>query len=130
MFTDNAAKADILSDQISSVFTIGNTAADSIPSLDGHSFPGIPSIQIEIDGVSHLLQELDPHKASGPDDISARFLKETSTSITPAISLIFNASLAQGKLPQDWKIILLPLFTYSPLQLSCSITDMHLLQDI
>ena len=63
MFTDNAAKADILNDQFSYVFTIDNTAADSIPSPAGPSFPDIPSIQINIDGVSHLLQELDPHKA-------------------------------------------------------------------
>ena len=83
------------------MFTIDNTAADSIPSPAGPSFPDIPSIQINIDGVSHLLQELDPHKASNPDGIFARFLKETSTSIAPAINLIFNASLAQGQLPQD-----------------------------
>jgi len=129
MFTDNAAKADILNDQFSSVFTIDNSAADSIPSLDGPSFPDIPSIQIEIDGVSHLLQELDPHKASGPDGISARFLKETSTSIAPAITLIFNASLAQGKLPQDWKnAFVTPVYkkgsrtvpsNYRPISLTC-----------
>jgi len=79
-FTDNTTKADILNDQFSSVFTIDNTGADSILSLDGPSFPDIPSIQIETDGVYHLLQELNPLKASVPDGISARFLKETSTS--------------------------------------------------
>ena len=39
----------------------------------------MPPIQIEVDGVSRLLQELDPHEASDPDGISARFLKETAS---------------------------------------------------
>ena len=76
MFTDNLAKAEILNDQFSSVFTIDTSETESIPSLEGPSFTDMPPIQIEIDGASRLLQELDPHKVSGLDGISVRFLKE------------------------------------------------------
>jgi len=37
------------------------------------------------------------HVSQGPDDISTRFLKETSESIAPVLALIVNASLQQGK---------------------------------
>ena len=85
LFTDNLAKANILNEQFSSVFTIDNSEVDSVPSLDGPSYPGISPIQIDCDGISHLLQEQNPHKASGPDGISAGFLNETSVNIAPAL---------------------------------------------
>ena len=50
-----------------------------------------------------LLKNLKPHKATGPDDISPRFLKEMAEPLTPVLTLIFSASLHQGKAPDDWK---------------------------
>ena len=40
----------------------------------------------------------------GPDNFHPRFLKETVDSIAYPISLLFNKSLSEGKLPQDWKL--------------------------
>ena len=34
-----------------------------------------------------------------PGDISARFLKEVAQEISPALTLLFNASLEQGIVP-------------------------------
>ena len=48
-------------------------------------------------GVRKLLDGLDPYKASGPDSVSARLLKECSHVITDGIFLLFNAFLSQGK---------------------------------
>jgi len=85
-----------------SVFTIDNPEANKfILSLEGPSYSGISTIQFDSHDIAHLLQEQNPHKASGPDVISARFIKETSIHIAPALALIFNASLTQGKLPRD-----------------------------
>ena len=112
-----------------SVSTIDNSEVESVPSLDGPSYPGISPIQIDCDGISHLLQEQNPHKASGLDGISARFLKETSVNIAPVLALIFNASFTQGKLPLDWKsAFITPIFkkgfhtdpsNYRPISLTC-----------
>lgn len=44
-----------------------------------------------------------PHKASGPDDISARFLKEMASAIVPALTSIFQVSYDQSTVPIDWK---------------------------
>ena len=48
--------------------------------------------------VYQLLSSLDVTKANGPDEISARKLKHTATSITP---LITNLSLHTGHTPSE-----------------------------
>ena len=48
-------------------------------------------------------QNLNPHKATGPDGISPRILKELAPELAPILSFIYQTSLNTGKLPQDWK---------------------------
>ena len=50
-----------------------------------------------------LMSNLDITKANGPDDISARMLKETALSITPIVTHLFNISITLGELPDEWK---------------------------
>ena len=50
-----------------------------------------------------LLCQLDTSKATGPDGISARMLKETAAAITYPLMLIFNLSLQQRCFPSSWK---------------------------
>lgn len=54
-------------------------------------------------GILKLLQQLNPHKATGPDEVSSKLLKETSNQKAPAMTLLFQASLDQGKVPEEWK---------------------------
>ena len=42
-------------------------------------------------------------KASGPDGISNRVLKELADQIAITLSLLFNQSIVDGKIPADWK---------------------------
>ena len=53
--------------------------------------------------VFDLLSGLDCSKANGHDDISARMLKETATSITSAVTELFNISIRCGEIPTEWK---------------------------
>ena len=53
--------------------------------------------------VYRLLSTLDVTRANGPDEISARTLKHTATSITPSITNLFNLSLRTGHIPSEWK---------------------------
>ena len=64
----------------------------------------VPQISVTVDGVYNLLANLDVHKATGPDNIPSRFLKEFAQQIAPALTLIFQSSINQGKLPHDWKM--------------------------
>ena len=43
--------------------------------------PDILDVDIQIKGVTNLLQELDSHKATGPDSIPANLLKQTAIQI-------------------------------------------------
>ena len=51
----------------------------------------------------HFLSSVDPTKAAGPDRLSARMLKHTATSITSAITTLFNMSITSRKIPCEWK---------------------------
>ena len=63
------------------------------------------------------------------DGFNARVLKECSTQISPILALIFNESLAQGNVPDDWRHAnLSPVFkkgekydaaNYRPVSLTC-----------
>ena len=99
--SDASTKSEILNGQFSSAFTIEDTS--SFPDLGTSDYPDAPEIRVHPNGVPKLLKNLKPHKATGPDDISQRFLKKIAEPLTPVLTLIFLASLNQGKAPDDWK---------------------------
>jgi hypothetical protein len=72
-----------LNEQFSSVFTKENTS--TIPNLGTSKTPDAPNIIVGKEGVLKLLLNLNPHKATGPDQLSTRFLKKMATSITPSL---------------------------------------------
>ena len=76
---------------------------DNLPDLGISPTPEMKKITINTEGVQNLLQHLKPNKATGPNDIPAKFLKEVNIEISPLISFIFQASLDQGQIPSDWK---------------------------
>ena len=79
--------------------------------MDPSPFPDLEQIQIQPNGIKSLLSTLNPHKATGPDNISGRFLKELHQELTPALTLIVQASLHQGQVPTIWKhVFITPLF--------------------
>ena len=53
--------------------------------------------------VLHFLMKLDTTKATGPDNIPVRMLKETARAITPSLTKLFNMSMQQCSFPTFWK---------------------------
>ena len=43
-----------------------------------------------------VLREVDPFKATGPDGIPLKLLKELAYELSPSLTLLFNTSLKQG----------------------------------
>ena len=82
-----------------------------------------------MEGVTKLLRDINPNKASGPDEIPARILKLAAEEITPALSVIFQRSLDSGEIPSPWlRANITPLFkkgertdasNYHPVSLTC-----------
>ena len=68
-------------------------------------------ITVTAPGVEKLLSNLKPHKATGPDSIPARLLKELSTELAPALTYIYQTSINLGTVPDDWKMAhVVPIF--------------------
>ena len=49
------------------------------------------------------MNQLNPTKATGPDNIKPRVLKEVASEIAPSLTLIYRASMKSGIVPKDWK---------------------------
>ena len=97
-------KATTLNDFFSSVFTKENL--DDMPSTtEASRSHGIflADIVITPDAVKDKLRNLDPNKAHGPDGIPSRVLKELHEQLSLPLSMLFNKSLQEGKIPMDWK---------------------------
>ena len=66
--------------------------------------PPFSDIVLHVGQAEAVLKSLDPNKATGPDEISARILKETATTIAPSLCKLFNRSLGEGYIPSEWKL--------------------------
>ena len=100
--TNNMAKAEELNKYFSSVFTREDNNCPHI--ADANFSSELRSLNISVEGVEQLLSNIEPHKSSGPDQIPGRLLKLMSSEIAPSLTLIYQASLEQSVLPQDWKM--------------------------
>jgi len=94
-YSDSQSKAEVFNDHFSSVFTTEDTLSDDI-CLDSNQFPDISDIIVHTGGVVKILRELNEHKASGPDQLTARLLKEVANEIVPALALLFQATSGQA----------------------------------
>lgn len=54
------------------------------------------SIQASVQEVLKALKNIDPSKASGPDQIPGRVLRECSAEIAPSLTRLINISLSVG----------------------------------
>ena len=63
----------------------------------------MPDIFINTSGVSKQLSRLNPGKAAGPDGLTSRILKELYIEIAPILTDIFNTSLHESKVPDNWR---------------------------
>ena len=101
LFNEPKDKANILNRQYMSVFTQEDQG--DVPNPTGSSYAKMDDITVTTEGVRKLLIKSNPNKASGPDQIPARILKECSEGIAPILALIFNRSLQEGQVPRDWR---------------------------
>ena len=95
-------KANILQNQFSSVFT--NEPEGVLPRVNQRTNATIPNLRITVDSVKEMMQKLNVNKSIGPDGLHAMLLKELSNSIVHPLTVLFNMTLDQGVLPDDWKL--------------------------
>ena len=125
--------ADIFHNYFTSVFSVlqedkVNNGAGKFPAAE----PPFSDIVLRVGEVEAVLKPPDPNKATGPDEIPARILKETATTIAPSLCKLFNRSLGEGYIPSEWKLAnVVPVYkkdekdhveNYRPISLLCIIS--------
>jgi hypothetical protein len=84
---------------------------DSLPTKGNSPYSSVPDIAVHQAGVYKLLYNINQHKATGPNTIPGKLLKELASEISPISTTIYNASIKQGKIPNQWKEALItPLY--------------------
>ena len=104
LYESDEQKAAVLNSFFSSCFNLSHPPLDPSFPEDHLSVPNCEALYCTTEEVMHMLEHLDCSKACGPDQISARMLKVTASSIAPSITKLFNISIRTGKLPDQWKL--------------------------
>ena len=121
-------KANELNKQFESVFTReGPLTNDLLP--DTSPYPEMEDIEITEPGVRKMLEKLQVHKASGPDEIGPQVLKNLTSTIAPILTIIYRRSYETGSIPDDWRMAnVVPAYkkgknslpsNYRPISLTC-----------
>ena len=99
---DNQEMAEVLNSFFVSVFTDEpDGPVPEAPALPCDSV--LKEIRFEPGKVRKKLAELRPESAPGPDGVTARFLKEHAEALAPALVILFNKSMEEGVVPDDWR---------------------------
>jgi hypothetical protein len=103
MTQNNKEVAATLNELFSSVFSTGTRgggpAATTTPALD-HI---LHSITFKVSETRKLIKDLKTEGSPGPDKITAKLLQQVAWQISPALTILFRKSLAEGVVPRDWR---------------------------
>ena len=86
-------------------------------------------IKISTQGIENLLKKLNPHKASGTDQLKPIVLRTLQKELAPILQVIFQKSIDQAQQPNIWKKAYVSqifkkghrtdLANYRPISLTC-----------
>lgn len=126
-FDNSNEKATIFNDTFKSVFHPAAPNPHSFLPLEGSD--GGPPFVCTAEGICKLLTALPSNKSCGPDGVSGDMLRLTSSVSAKFLARIFNKSLLEGVVPEDWKTAaVVPIFkkgsrhdpsNYRPISLTC-----------
>ena len=100
--TGNEEMATLLNQCFGEVFTREDT--DNIPEPAAMNLGNLlEDINISVSAVRRKIRGLRAESAAGPDGIGPRLIKELQEGLAPVLAHIFRRSLAEGRVPADWK---------------------------
>ncbi len=108
--TSDQEKANTLNDYFISISSVDDSEA-VLPNITLKTNNTLSNIHITEQEIRDVLSNLVTNKASGPDEISHRMLKETRMTISEPLQILFSRSLSSGNYPNIWKIAnVMPVF--------------------
>ena len=103
-------KSDCLNSYFASISTLDDSCA-VLPPFEELTNSVLDKIDITEEEIRDVIVNLDPNKASGPDQISNKMIKRVAGAISKPLHIIFNRSLSENIFPDIWKLgNLVPLF--------------------
>ena len=99
-----------------------------LPTLTSPDFPPIANIHFRKQKVKQHLERIDPTKATGPDGIPGRVLRECSRELAGPVTQLFSLSFRRGVVPMLWKVAsVVPVFKKPPKSNPCNYRPVSLL---
>ena len=106
---DDIEKANILQKQFSGVYT--REPDGDIPTLGSRTESSITNLYVTEEMVRKELKNLNAIKSCGHDEKHTRLIKELAEKLSGPIARLFNMTIEQQTLPNDWKQALVsPIF--------------------
>ena len=103
IYTDDFEKANLFNNYFQGQTVLDDSNA-VLPELPEPSYlTSLSSIAFDPQEVEEILRTLKTDKASGPDGLSNRILKELSHELSSPLCSLFNKSLSLGKFPSPYK---------------------------
>ena len=102
IYSDNKDKAELLNEFFSEQNTLDNNNTP-LPHMTSQSDNMLNSVQFTPYEVETVFMSLKTGKASGPDSINNRILKELSQALSHPVCDLFNYSIVTGKVPDICK---------------------------
>ena len=93
-------RANLLNQTFASKFTEPHVQVYPIPPV--YELPPLNNFVVSEGDVRRALAALQAHKACGPDNISARIIKECSEQLLTPLAVLFNMSVQRGAFPSRW----------------------------
>ena len=100
--SSGSTKAEALREQYDSVFIEEDLS--NLPLMPPLPYKCMPDIKFSADCVKKQLLKIKIDKASGPDLIPARILRDAASELTVVLSSLFQQSYNSGTLLYAWKL--------------------------
>ncbi len=104
-YSTDIDKANLFADLFSSQCSLDPPPPGySLPDLEYLTDQRLSNVVFEVDQVYRILKSLDIGKATGPDGIGNRLLKECADTLAVPLTDIYNKSMNDMIFPDDWKL--------------------------
>ena len=102
-------RANLLNRTFAAKFARGTSVR--FPGAPVYDLPILDKLTVSETAIRSALRDLQVHKACGPDNVSARIIKECSEQLVRPLFILFNMSVSQGIFPTRWaEANIVPIF--------------------